>query len=675
MPPNRLAESSSAYLRSASHQPIDWYEFSDEAFRVAHEMDRPILLDIGAVWCHWCHVIDRESYENNEIANLINQHYIAVKVDRDQRPDVDSRYQQVIASLTGQGGWPLTAFLTPDGRVLFGGTYFPPQTMKKLLNQIKDVYHEQKAEILKETLDRHIHGDDEFFEKTMVEAGEGPATTLSETLLQGLSNAANKSFDTLHGGFGMMPKFPHFSALEYLILHAFHTNDTWHQEMIERTLTEMANGGIIDQIGGGFHRYATDRNWHVPHFEKMAYDNAEALGVYAQAYRLHQTPLYLEIIEGILRFTGEVLSDQGQGGFYASQDADINLEDDGDYFTWTLDEVKAVLPPAEALLAIAYYDISATGDMHERPGRNVLRVDKSLKDLSRQLAQPVDVLAQTLARAKAKLAEHRLTRPTPFIDNTIYLNWNGMMLVGYFQVADLLNRKDVLDFACKTLDRLLETHVNPQRDRLLHVDGIPGFIEDYAWMIQALLMGYQSTGNPAYLEQAIHWADVAHNLFEDKLNGGFFDTDGARETAVALLKFRRKPIEDTPSTSPNAVMIRSFWHLHLLTGRDDYKASVERALTFYKDTLASHGLFVAGLGIALMEYLKPPLKLEILGQNPELTAAARQVFYPGKLLSYQPDAATAEVRICIGTQCYPPVSTVEELQSRLKELLPSHINV
>ncbi len=666
MTQNRLAKASSSYLRSGSHQPIDWYEFGEEAFQKAKESDRLILLDIGAVWCHWCHVIDRESYENDEIAQLINQYYVPVKVDRDQRPDIDARYQQIVASMTGQGGWPLTAFLTSDGRVLFGGTYFPPATMKKLLLQLKDVYQEQKETIMKDSLASASQKEiDAQLESTESEAQQ----PIPKDVFHRLLNTVDSAFDSEYGGFGMQPKFPHFSTLEFLIQQTFRTQNKELARVVEKSLTEMAKGGVYDQIGGGFHRYSVDRQWHVPHFEKMAYDNAEALQVYAQAYRLQPNPLYLDVIHGILHFTARVLSDQKMGGFYASQDADIDLTDDGDYFTWTLDEVKAVLTPEEAELVIAYYGLTPNGDMHGRQGRNVLHITKDIETVAKQIHQSVETVQQRLANAKHKMAAHRFTRTAPFVDQTQYLNWNGMYLVAYFETADLLDRPDVREFAQKTLDRLLETHVDQAKNCLLHTSGIPGLMEDYAWFIQALIKGYQSTENKGYLDAAQHWMQVAIDSFEDRSYGGFYDIATPTEDALALLKFRRKPTEDTPSSSANAVMIRNLIKLFLLTSETCYAEKAERALHMFGYEFSNRGVFVSALATALFEWMHPPVKLAVLGQDKNLNHASRTTFYPGKIVSYQPESSTSEVQICEGTRCLTPVTTVEALDSQLKALV------
>ncbi|HEY9013762.1 MAG TPA: DUF255 domain-containing protein, partial [Gemmatimonadales bacterium] len=335
MSPNRVATAASAYLQSAAHQPVHWYPWGEEAFAAARTGDKPILLDIGAVWCHWCHVMDGESYENPELAAYLNQHFVCIKVDRDERPDVDARYQRAVQTLTQQGGWPLTAFLTPDGEVFFGGTYFPPDGkygrpgFHTVLASVLEVYRSRRdqvqaqAEAIRKVLDEHLD--------------ESAAGEVSPALLEDAVAQMTRLFDPVNGGFGSQPKFPHPTAIT-LLLHWWHDQPSDQiRTIIDRTLQGMARGGVYDQLGGGFHRYSVDAQWVVPHFEKMSYDNSELLKAYLDAYALFGTEEYAEVARGIVRWVREVASDPA-GGYAASQDADVGLDDDGDYFTWTRDE-------------------------------------------------------------------------------------------------------------------------------------------------------------------------------------------------------------------------------------------------------------------------------------------------------------------------------------------------
>ena len=424
---NRLGHETSTYLRGAAHQPVDWLPWGGEAFRRAKALDRPILLDVGATWCHWCHVIDRESYEDPDLAKVINEHFVAVKVDRDERPDIDARYQQAVGSLTGQGGWPLTAFLTPEGKVFYGGTYFPPKdsynrpSFRKVLLAASKHYRESKEEVLR---------DAESLHRGLVERPRSQfsdAIVDEQTLKEGLESLRNQS-DPVNGGFGSAPKFPHTGAVEWLMADAHRTGREGSLKIVTRTLLGMARGGVYDQIGGGFHRYSTDGQWIVPHFEKMLYDNAGLLANYVHAWQLTGVPLFRETAEGILSWTAEVLSDREAGGYYASQDADVGMDDDGDYFTWTTAELRAALPAEDATVVAAYYDIADRGEMHHNPAKNVLYVDREPDLIAKETGIPAERVRDILTRARVRLKAIRDTRPRPAVDRTIFANWNGMMI-------------------------------------------------------------------------------------------------------------------------------------------------------------------------------------------------------------------------------------------------------
>src|SRR5580658_332442 len=391
---NSLARASSAYLRSAMHQPIQWHEWGEEAFASAQRANKPMLLDIGAVWCHWCHVMDRESYDDAEVAAIVNEHFIAVKVDRDERPDIDSRYQAAVSAVSGQGGWPLTAFLTPDGKPFYGGTYFPPNdgygrpSFKRVLTSIANAYKEKHGDVVEQA---------KMLESAIAQAESfaGRSGRVSWSIIAAIQKSAFGMFDPQHGGFGQAPKFPHPSVLDLLIERYARTAagaslrrtaeggrphmnlaDDGEQlhNVVVTTLEHMANGGVYDQLAGGFHRYSVDERWVVPHFEKMCYDNSELLKNYVHAYQATGSEFFAGVARDIIRWMDEWLSDRERGGFYASQDADISMDDDGDYFTWTLDETRAVLTEEEAQVAALHYDINEIGEMHHNPAKNVLYV-------------------------------------------------------------------------------------------------------------------------------------------------------------------------------------------------------------------------------------------------------------------------------------------------------------
>ena len=460
-PANDLVHASSAYLRSAAHQPVQWHEWGDAAFEQARLQDRPILLDIGAVWCHWCHVMDRESYENPEVARLINEAFVPVKVDRDERPDIDARYQMAVSALTGQGGWPLTAFLTPEGKPFFGGTYFPPDDqsgrpgLKRVLSSVAATYQAQKAEILSsaERISTALENV-EHFQKDVDSAGSELAGRILDNI--------GRMFDPQNGGFGSAPKFPHPSAIDLLLEAYLDSRQSWLLTNVTATLEHMARGGVYDQIGGGFHRYSVDQRWIVPHFERMSYDNAGLLVNYLRAYEVTGEEFFREISLGILSFVENVLSSPA-GGFFASQDADYSLDDDGDYFTWTLDEIKAVLEEREAAVAAQYYHIEPQGEMHHNPAKNVLFIDQPFQAIAARLKLQPQEVEKILARTKVKMFEARSKRPTPFVDQTAYASWNGMMISTLLEAFKILGLPGARDRALQTLDLFLAQAYDPAK--------------------------------------------------------------------------------------------------------------------------------------------------------------------------------------------------------------------
>ncbi|HEY4579605.1 MAG TPA: thioredoxin domain-containing protein, partial [Candidatus Acidoferrales bacterium] len=455
--PNRLASSASPYLRSAAHQPVQWFEWGEEAFARARAEDKPILLDIGAVWCHWCHVIDRESYEDPELAALINRLFIPVKVDRDERPDVDARYQTAVSAVSGQGGWPLTGFLLPDGRPFYGGTYFPPQeamgrpSFRRVLEQVAAAYGARRDEI--ERAATGLMGA-----VAQAELFDGAHAAWDARLLEQQAAAMVERFDPRHGGFSHAPKFPHSGALDFLLQRHQATGDARLLHIVQTTLEHMARGGVYDQLGGGFHRYSVDERWLVPHFEKMSYDNSELLKNFLHGYQAARSPLLRQTAEGIVDWVNGVLSDREHGGFYASQDADVSLDDDGDYFTWTQEEVRAALPAEQARVIELYYDVGPAGEMHHNPAKNVLWVAREPEEIAKALGVSQDEVKTLLEKARAQLLVARAKRQAPFVDTTLYTGWNAMFVSAYLEAASVLDDwrgAACHAFALRTLDRFL----------------------------------------------------------------------------------------------------------------------------------------------------------------------------------------------------------------------------
>ncbi len=693
-PENRLKNSASPYLRSAAHQPIDWHEWGEDAFARARAEEKPILLDIGAVWCHWCHVIDRESYENPEIAAMINKFYVPVKVDRDERPDVDSRYQSAISAISGQGGWPLTAFLTPDGKPFFGGTYFPPEDamgrpgFKRILLAIADAFKTRRAEVNSSALAL----EEAVAKAEIFRTAHG---TFDAAIVEDVIESALSLFDETHGGFGQAPKFPHASAVDLLLERHQSSHDPNLLRVAERTLEAMALGGVYDQLGGGFHRYSVDERWCVPHFEKMTYDNSELLRNFLHGFQVTRKPLFRETAEGIISWVNEVLSDQQRGGFYASQDADQTLDDDGDYFTWTQQEVRAALSPEEARAIEIYYDVAPRGEMHHNPEKNVLWVASSIGELAKKLALDEAGARILLARAKGKLlAARRERRPTPAVDTTIYVGWNGMFISAYLEAARVLGRDDCRDFALKTLDRILAEAWDESKGFIHRVGGprLEGALDDQIFAAAALLDAYEATLDPKYFAKAERAMQLAIERFGDPEGGGFFDR--AKDAApMGGLDVRRKPIQDSPTPGANSAAVIVLDRLYAFTGEKLYRDWAEKTLEAFAGLVPQYGLFAATYGLAALLHARHPLQVVVLGAASDATAsslerAANEIYRFGKAIlrvtperlasaSLPPalretlpnlDAAKPQALVCIETTCHPPVTDPDALRSLLAEV-------
>ncbi len=693
-PSNRLKDSASPYLRSAAHQPIDWHEWGDAAFKRAKAEDKPILLDIGAVWCHWCHVIDRESYENPEIAKIINEHFVAVKVDRDERPDVDSRYQSAISAISGQGGWPLTGFLLPDGKPFFGGTYFPPDDhmgrpgFRQLLRAVADSYLNKRAE-----LERAANSLSEAVAQAELFAGARAEFNLG--VVDEQINSITKLFDIKNGGFGRAPKFPHASASDLVLEHYQQTKEKHLLAMAETTLEKMARGGVYDQLAGGFHRYSVDERWLVPHFEKMSYDNSELLKNYLHGYQVTQNPFLRETAEGIIGWVNQVLSDQENGGFYASQDADYSLDDDGDYFTWSLDELSAALLPDEARIMELYYDVDAHGEMHHNPAKNVLWIARDGVEIAKQLGLDQATVRLTIAKSKEKMRTARISRPTPFIDKTMYVSWNAMFVSAYLDAARVLGSPlgaSCRAFALKTLDRILKEVWSECRGFGHRIGGpaLDGSLDDQVFSVLALLDAYETTLDPHYFAAAQKTMDLTIARYGDAAGGGFFDrpSDAA---PMGGLDVRRKPFQDSPTPSANSVAAIALVRMHAFTGDDRYHAFAKKTLEAFAGIAPQYGLFAASYGLAATLFAHHPLQVVITGDSNDptaqaLEAAAHRVFRFGKsVLRVTPEtpqlhlagalketlphlpADKALALVCAGQTCLPPTSDPKHLTSLLED--------
>jgi uncharacterized protein len=699
---NRLKDSASPYLRSAAHQPVDWRVWGEEAFAQARAEGKPVLLDIGAVWCHWCHVIDRESYENPEIAALINQFYVAVKVDRDERPDVDARYQAAVSAISGQGGWPLTAFLTPEGKPFFGGTYFPPEDamgrpgFKRILVAVAEAFQSRRADIDNSAgalVDAVRQA--ELFPNARAKLDPGTEAAMADAMV--------RLFDLRNGGFGQSPKFPHPAALDFLLERFQSTRETSYLTVAETTLEKMATGGVYDQLGGGFHRYSVDERWLVPHFEKMSYDNSELLKNYLHAYQVTRKPLFRETAESIIAWVFDALSDRERGGFYSSQDADISLDDDGDYFTWAEQELGEALASEEARVMALYYDVGPVGEMHHNPAKNVLWVASSLDEISRRTGLSEEEVRLVIARAKGKMLDARSRRQTPAIDKTIYVSWNAMFVSAFLEAARVLGRADCREFALKTLDRILARAWDDARGFAHRVEApganssasdaprIGGMLDDQIFAAAALLDAYEATLDARYFAAAERSMRLTIEKFGDAEGGGFFDR-ASDAPAIGGLDVRRKPLQDSPTPGANSAAAILFERFHGFTGNALYRDWAEKTLEAFAGIAPQMGLYAATYALASLLHSRHVLQVVVTGAPGDakaaaLESAANSVYRFGKaVLRVTPetaaanalapalretiphlDADAAQAFVCVETSCHPPVTQPEQLSRLLAD--------
>ncbi|MFN7065570.1 MAG: thioredoxin domain-containing protein [Aquificaceae bacterium] len=617
---NRLVNSKSPYLQKSAHQPVDWYEWSSESFRKAGEEDKPILLSIGGVWCHWCHVMAHESFENPEIARIINEHFIAIKVDRDERPDIDRRYQEVVVALTKSGGWPLTVFLTPEGKAFFGGTYFPPEDrwgrpgFKSLLLRIAQLWKEERERILRSA--------ESIFEGLLNYSRQNFKDHVDEDLLERGISTLLASIDYQKGGIDSAPKFHHAKAFELLIYHNYFKPSPLLQKAITLSLDAMAKGGIYDHLLGGFFRYSTDDSWYIPHFEKMLYDNAELLSLYSIAYKLFGKELYKRTAHGILNYYRHYGYDQ-EGGFYASQDADVGLLDEGGYYTFTREEIEKLLTIEERSIFSLYFGLAP---MPHEPHKGVLYLQKEEEE-------------NTTASIRVKLLEHREKREKPYIDKTIYTNWNALMVSALCDYHKVFGDKSSEQMAEKTLQRLLRE--NYKEGKVYHKEGVEALSEDYIFLAHALLSFFEIKQDRYYLEASKKLMEKAIDLFWDDRDWGFYDT---KEGEEGLLKVRLKSLQDMPTQSANSLASYTLLLLGSITGDDSLISYGEKILQGFSRFMKEVPLASPSYFISLYAYLRGIYKIE----TRDFYGEALRLFRPFKFVIYAPVEGLV---VCEGQSC------------------------
>ncbi len=603
---NRLIHETSPYLQHHAHNPVDWYAWGEKAFETAHNEDKPIHLSIGYSACHWCHVLADESFENEAIAKLLNDNFINIKVDREERPDLDTIYMNAVMMMNGHGGWPMTVFLTPDGVPFYGGTYYPPVDrggmpgLPRILISIAEAYQAKRKEIAESA--ESILGELKRMETVKPAEGE-----LSHETTDHAANNLLRMHDPVQGGFGRAPKFPPSMTLSFLLRQYARTKDQAALEAVELTLQKMANGGMYDQLGGGFHRYSVDEKWLVPHFEKMLYDNALLTRIYLDAFLVTGKEFYKRIAMETLDYIRREMLDSS-GGFYSSQDADSEGEE-GKFFVWSAKEVETLLGEKDAKLFCCYFDVTEHGNFEDH---NILHVDVDAESIARLLRVSVEELNAALARGKQILFEAREKRIKPFRDEKMLTAWNGLMLRSFAEAARVLERSDYLEVATNNANFLLREMKRNGRLLRTHKDGeskLNAYLEDYAYLADGLLALYETTFDLRWFEEARALVETMIEQFADEAEGGFFFTSADHEKLIA----RTKDWYDNATPGGNSVAAQVLLKFALLTGNESYRQKAEQILKMLKPAMMRSPSAFGHLLCALDFHLSSPYEIAIAG--------------------------------------------------------------
>ena len=676
-PTNRLAREKSPYLLQHQHNPVDWHPWGEEAFAKARAENKPVFLSIGYSTCHWCHVMERESFEDAHLADYLNQHFISIKVDREERPDVDKIYMTFVQATTGQGGWPLNCFLTPDRHPFFGGTYFPPvarqgrSSFLDVLRHLAELWGARPEDL------RHNAGQlrDQLAALTTQEPARDELPDPA-----GLARAARSfmaAYDPAHGGFGGAPKFPQPSQPAFLLRHAARTGDATALRMVVHTADEMAAGGIHDQLGGGFARYSVDARWLVPHFEKMLYDNAQLAGLYLDLHAATGEARHAEVARDILRYVQRDMTHPG-GGFYSAEDADSEGKE-GKFYCWTRKEVAKLLSEAEFRVAARHWGLTEAGNFVDHsdpdplPHQNVLHIaDPALTEAERPL----------LASARARLFAARAHRVRPHLDDKILASWNGLMLGAFARAYALLGEESYREVAERNL-AFLQAHLWDAVTRTLHHRWRDGerdqvqLLDAYAFLLAGVIDLYEATLAPRHLAFATDLADAVLARFYDGVAGGFWQSADAPD-----LILRIKEDHDGAEPSGNSVATLALSRLGAITERADYRQAAERTLQLFGTRLRQSPQAVPYLLLAADFAATTPRRVVLAGapDHPEfrrLLRAVHGVYQPGKVVlgttgpvepfaRTLPVPATPLVYLCTGTACQPPTRDPAQIQAWLR---------
>ena len=675
--PNRLAQETSPYLQQHADNPVDWHAWHPDTLRLAREVDKPILLSIGYSACHWCHVMAHESFEDVEVAKVMNEHFINIKVDREERPDLDQIYQTAHHLLTQRnGGWPLTMFLSPDGTPFFGGTYFPKQArynlpaFPDLLKRVAQVYAESRAELATQ--------GEQLLAALVLTV---PQANRSEILLNNLPLAQavqqhSENYDSVHGGFGSAPKFLHPAALDLLLRRSNFSGDQQALYIVHHTLQQMAYGGLYDQLGGGFCRYSVDERWDIPHFEKMLYDNGLLLGLYCDAWQSSGDPLFKRVVEQTAAWVLREMQSP-EGGYYSSLDADSEHEE-GKFYVWQRDEILSLLNEEEYALIEPYYGLDSAPNF-ERHAWN-LRVSASLVETAQDLALSIEQASKILCSAQKKLFAARELRIRPGRDEKILGAWNGLIITGMARAARVFDKPDWLHSAQRAMDFVRDTLWQDGTLLATYKDGkahLNAYLDDHAFLLNATLELLQAKFRSIDLAFAVQLGDALLTRYEDKQNGGFFFTSHDHEVLIQ----RNKIGQDNATPSGNGIAAQGLLRLSLLTGETKYAEAAERCLKLFFSALQQSAAYHSSLCAALGEYLQPSAVLVLrgtAGTTSKWQSALRSRYLPNLIMIVltedvadlpevlnKPHGEKTTAWLCHGSQCLPPIYDLDELLKQL----------
>jgi uncharacterized protein YyaL (SSP411 family) len=640
---NRLFLESSPYLLQHAHNPVDWYPWGDAAFEEARRRGVPVLLSVGYSTCHWCHVMEEESFEDEEIARVLNERYVAIKVDREERPDVDAVYMTAVQAMSGRGGWPMTVWLTPDRRPFYGGTYFPARDGDRgtgtgfltLLLRLRETYDAEPDRVAAAAAELVQHIERELVPRA------GPGALPGTDVLERAMKQYAAGFDAKNGGMTGAPKFPSNLPIRFLLRHHRRTNDEQALKMATLTLDKMAAGGLHDQVGGGFHRYSTDARWLVPHFEKMLYDNALLTLAYLEAHQVTGNPEFARVARELLRYVEREMTSP-DGAFHSATDADSLTPDgrreEGLFFTWTPAELTGALGQERAAVVAAYYGVTAGGNFE---GRNILHVPRSLAEVARELGKTAGDVQTTVHEAREVLYRERAQRPAPLRDEKILASWNGLMISAHAVAAQVLDDAAYARVASRAADFVLRNLREDGRLRRSFKDGRArhnAYLDDYAFVTAALLDLFEASGERRWIEEALALDRVLEEFHEDKVGGGFFTTSTDHEALLA----REKPRYDGAEPSGNSVAVLNLLRLHELTTDDRYRRRAERALAAFHATLAESPRALSEMLLAVDFYLDTPKEIVIVvprarADAAALLAALGATFVPNRVLVVVPE--------------------------------------